>query len=114
MPVFSLFIAFTVPAGAGFYWTISYVFGIGQTILLNKLYSPAKLRAQAEAEYNERMKKVEIEAQRVRDTDNDNTIVEVNGEKLTQKEINRRRLAEARRQDAIKYGEEYIEDEDDR
>ena len=36
------------------------------------------------------------------------------GEMLSQKEINRRRLAEARRRDAEKYGEEYKEvtDED--
>ena len=113
MPVFSLFFVFSVPAGAGFYWTISYVFGIAQTLLLNKLYNPVKLRAQAEAEYKERMKVIDAQAKRVRDTDKDETISEYNGEKLTQKEINRRRLAEARRQDAIKYGEEYIEDEND-
>ncbi|MBE6901078.1 MAG: hypothetical protein E7478_01235 [Ruminococcaceae bacterium] len=113
MPVFSLFFVFSVPAGAGFYWTISYVFGIAQSLILNKLYNPVKLRAQAEAEYNERMKIIETQAKKVRDTDRDETISEYNGEKLTQKEINRRKLAEARRQDAIKYGEEYIEDEDE-
>lgn len=111
MPVFSLFFVLNVPAGAGFYWTISYVFGILQTFLLAKVFSPEKMRAQAEAEYAARMKAMEQQARR-RNTDNDNSIVEVNGEKLTQKEINRRRLAEARRQDAIKYGEEYIEDDD--
>lgn len=114
MPVFSLFFVLNVPAGAGFYWTVSYVFGIAQTLLLAKVFSPEKMRAQAEAEYAERMKVINARASRVRDTDNDNSIVEVNGEKLTQKEINRRKLAEARRQDAIKYGEEYIEDDDDK
>lgn len=113
MPVFSLFFVFSVPAGAGFYWTISYVFGIAQTLVLNKLYNPVKLRAQAEAEYKAQMKVIETQAKRVRDTDKDETVSEYNGEKLTQKEINRRKLAEARRQDAIKYGEEYIEDEDE-
>ncbi len=113
LPLFSIILVFTVPAGAGFYWTISYVFGIAQTIILNKLYNPNKLRAQAEAEYNERMKRIEVEAKKVRNSDNDNTVSEYNGEKLTQKEINRRKLAEARRQDAIKYGEEYIEDDED-
>lgn len=113
MPVFSLFLAFTIPAGAGFYWTISYVFGIIQTLILNKLYSPEKLRAQAEAEYAARMDAAKEQAKRIRDTDKDNSVHEYNGEQLTQKEINRRRLAEARRQDALKYGEEYKEDEDD-
>ena len=113
LPIFSLILVFSVPAGAGFYWTISYVFGIAQTIILNKLYNPQKLRAQAEAEYNERMKRIEIEAKKIRNSDDDNTVSEYKGEKLTQKEINRRKLAEARRQDAIKYGEEYIEDDED-
>lgn len=112
MPVFSLIFSFTVPAGAGFYWGISYVFGIVQSIVLNKLYSPEKLRAQAEAELKERSRRIEVEARRVRDTDADDSIVEVDGEKLTQKEINRRKLAEARRADALKYGEEYHEEDD--
>ncbi len=111
MPLFSLWLAFTIPAGAGFYWTISYVFGIIQTIVLNKLYSPEKLRAEAEKEYNERMKQVNVSATKVTDADNNST-EDYNGEKLTQKEINRRKLAEARRQDAIKYGEEYHDDDD--
>ena len=34
-------------------------------------------------------------------------------EELTQKEINRRKLAEARRRDAEKYGEEYVDVTDD-
>lgn len=112
MPVFSLVLAFTIPAGAGFYWTISYAYGIIQTVILNKLYSPEKLRAQAEAEYAEKMKQINVNASRVRDTDKDNTISEYNGEQLTQKEINRRKLAEARKADALKYGEEYIDDDE--
>ena len=111
MPLFSLFLAFTIPAGAGFYWTISYLFGIIQTVVLNKLYSPEKLRAQAEAEYAARMKVVNVTADKPSGSD-DNSVHEYNGEQLTQKEINRRKLAEARRQDAEKYGEEY-HDEDE-
>ena len=100
-------------AGAGFYWTISYAFGILQTLLLNKVYSPAKLRAQAEAEYNERMKNAAKEEKRKRQTEDLNAVSEYEGEKLTQKEINRRKLAAARKADAEKYGEEYHEDNDD-
>ena len=113
MPIFSLVLVFTVPAGAGFYWTISYFFGILQTLLLNKLYSPAKLRAEAEAEYNERMKLEAKEEKRRRQQADLDAVAEYKGEKLTQKEINRRKLAEARKADAEKYGEEYHEDEDD-
>ncbi len=113
MPVFSLVLVFTVPAGAGFYWTISYLFGIAQTLILNKLYSPAKLRAQAEAEYNDRMKAAAKEEKRKRAANDENAVSEYKGEKLTQKEINRRKLAEARKADALKYGEEYNESDDD-
>lgn len=111
MPVFSLWIAFTVPAGAGFYWTISYAFGIIQTIVLNKLYNPAKLREQAEAEWNaqhkasKKEKSVEVEAVKVTDENG-------NEETLSQKEINRRKLAAARKAQAEKYGEEYHDDDD--
>lgn len=113
MPLFSIVLVFTVPAGAGFYWTISYFFGILQTLLLNKMYNPAKLRAEAEAEYNERMKQ-EAKAEKKKRQEADlEAVAEYKGEKLTQKEINRRKLAEARKADAEKYGEEYHEDEDD-
>ena len=114
MPIFSVVLVFTVPAGAGFYWTISYAFGIIQTLLLNKLYSPAKLREQAEVEYNERMKAAAKEEKRKRMASDENTVAEYKGEKLTQKEINRRKLAEARKADALKYGEEYNEEDDDK
>lgn len=112
MPLFSLFLAFTIPAGAGFYWTISYFFGILQTVVLNKLYSPEKLKAQAEAEYNARMKVVDVTANNSSGSSDDNSMHEYKGEQLTQKEINRRKLAEARRQDAEKYGEEYHDDDE--
>ncbi len=107
MPLMSLWIAFTVPAGAGFYWAISYVFGIIQTILLNKLYDPAKLREQAVAEFEAKHEKtVNVEAVKVINEDGKE-------ETLSQKEINRRKLAEARKADALKYGEEYHDDDDD-
>lgn len=106
MPLMSLWIAFTVPAGAGFYWAMSYLFGIIQTLALNKLYNPLKLREQAEAEFAAKNKKtVNVEAVKVTDENG-------NEETLSQKEINRRRLAEARKAAAIKYGEEYHEDDD--
>lgn len=112
MPLFSLFIAFTVPAGAGFYWAISYAFGILQTLLLNKLYDPVKLREQALAEFKEASKNaakakktVEVDAVKVVNEDGKE-------ETISQKELNRRRLAEARKAQAEKYGEEYHEDGD--
>lgn len=107
MPLISLWISFSVPAGAGFYWAVSYVFGIIQTIVLNKLYNPSTLREKALAEYELRNKTVTVEAEK------EKVIDEETGEVLTQKEINRRKLAEARKADALKYGEEYKDDDDD-
>lgn len=114
MPFISLWIAFTVPAGAGFYWAISYGFGIAQTLVLNKLYDPVKLRAQAEAELKEMEKAAKKRSKSSRENETV-TIVDENGNKetLSQKELNRRKLAAARRADAEKYGEEYHEDNDD-
>lgn len=114
MPLLSLWIAFTVPAGAGFYWTISYVFGIVQTVALNKLYNPLKLREQAEAEWKaqygtsskkKEKKSLDVEAVKVVDEDG-------NEETISQKELNRRKLAAARKAQAEKYGEEYHDDDE--
>lgn len=114
MPLFSLWIAFTVPAGAGFYWTISYAFGIIQTLVLNKLYNPAVLREQAAAEWEalhgksskKKEKSINVEAVKVTDENG-------NEETISQKELNRRKLAAARKAQAEKYGEEYHDDDDD-
>lgn len=114
MPFMSLWIAFTVPAGAGFYWAISYAFGIGQTFLLNKLYDPAKLRQEAEEEIRELEKAAK---RKPKPSQEIVTVINEDGseEVLSQKELNRRKLAAARKADAEKYGEEYHEgdDEDD-
>ena len=57
MPLFSLFITFTVPGGVGVYWICSNLIAVLQTVILNHMYNPAKIRAQAEIEYEERRKK---------------------------------------------------------
>lgn len=45
MPLFSIYLCFTVPAGVGFYWVISNVFAFFQTVLLSNLYAPPKVAA---------------------------------------------------------------------
>ncbi len=54
MPLFSLWISFSVPAGVGFYWGVNYALGIVQSLVMQKLYSPEKLRAEAEEKMKER------------------------------------------------------------
>lgn len=46
MPLFSLYIAFTVPGGVGFYWICSSVIAIFQQLLIYKFYSPKKIAAE--------------------------------------------------------------------
>lgn len=57
MPAMSLFIAFSVPGAVGIYWVYSNIIAIAQTYILNQIYNPVKIRAQAEIEYAEHRKK---------------------------------------------------------
>ncbi len=50
MPLFTAWIACTMPAAVGFYWIISTLTGFLQTVILNIWYSPADLNARAEAQ----------------------------------------------------------------
>lgn len=45
MPLFSVFIAFQVPAAVGVYWALSNVISVVQQIVLNAVYSPRKVTA---------------------------------------------------------------------
>lgn len=65
MPAFSLFITFTVPGGVGIYWICSNVIALLQTYVLNQIYNPAKIRAQAEIEYEERRRKKQEDKKRL-------------------------------------------------
>ncbi len=115
MPLFSLWISFSVPAGVGFYWGVNYALGIVQSLVMQKLYSPEKLRAEAEEKMKERkLKERQVTTTAVvtdADTGEEKTVTKT--ETLSQKEINRRKLAAARKADAEKYGEEYHEEDDD-
>ena len=49
LPLFSAYIAYTVPAAVAFYWIISAVISLVQSIVLSKIFSPAQLTANSEA-----------------------------------------------------------------
>ena len=119
MPLFSVYICFIVPAGVGFYWAISAIAQLIQTIFLNIAYNPKKLAEEIQAELDaqkEARKQKRAEArERLKELQNgkkDYSEAE-NEENLNKKEINKRKLAEARKRDAEKYGEEYVEVTDD-
>ena len=67
MPLFSVYIAFIVPGAVGIYWICSNVISVGQTILLNHIYNPAKIRAQAEIEYEERRRRKAEDKKRLKE-----------------------------------------------
>ena len=120
MPFISLFIVFSVPAGAGFYWSVSYLFGILQSVIMYKFWPSDKIRAEAQAKMAAQFAEKEQRATVVTvDADGNATEKTERLSKLTQKEIkelNKKKLEAARRADAEKYGEEYHElpyDDDD-
>lgn len=125
MPLFSLFFAFSVAGGVVLYWIYTNLLMIVQTIVLYKVYTPEKLKEMAKADMKKKKQKKDArkaamvlrtgEGEVVKDSvDLEEKTGVYKGEVLPLKEINRRRLADARRRDAEKYGEEYVEvtDED--
>jgi YidC/Oxa1 family membrane protein insertase len=108
-PIFSLFIVFVVPAGAGLYWAISYLFMIAQSIIIYKFWPPEKMREQAKERVKNKLGAVEVTA-KVVDVDEEGNEV-VKEEKVSemsakeQKEFFRKKLEEARKADLEKYGE---------
>lgn len=137
MPLFSVWIAFTVPVGVGIYWIISNILAGVQSLILNKVYSPARFKEEYEQKMREieekkrqerekrRQKKLargeeldeedmtedEIKEKRKKERQERKTDPDRDPEEeyLTSKEQARRRLAEARKRDAEKYGDEYQE-----
>lgn len=112
MPLLSLWFTFQVPAGVGFYWIVSNILMLAQTLLLNKFYNPAEIAAKFEEEERqrkERERQEKIEAKKLLKETEGNAAAA-----LSQKEINRQKLAAARKRQAEKYGDTYVEvtDED--
>lgn len=65
MPLFSTFIAFSVPGGVGVYWIFSNIINMIQTVILNNIYNPVKIRQQAEIEYEERRRQRQEDKKRL-------------------------------------------------
>ena len=66
MPIMSLIFSFTVPAGVAVYWTFSNVLAMVQTVILNSIWNPGKIRAQAEIEYQQRRQKRREDKERLK------------------------------------------------
>ncbi len=112
MPLFSVFIAFSFPAGLSFYWTLSSLISFVQEYFLNKVYNPQKMIEQVKAE-QEAKKAQRKNARRLSPATEPTAVATVVPEEsLTPKELDRKRLAEARKRAAERYGEEYSDSDD--
>lgn len=129
MPLFSVWFAFQVPAGVGFYWVWSSVFSFLITLGLNIYFTPertvvinekAKDKARKKAEkHPERktfMQKMLEQQQALEQQNAQQTRIDENGEKMSRSEMNkynRDRINEARKRMAEKYGDEYNDNNDE-
>lgn len=128
MPVISVVFAFQFPLGVGVYWIIQSLIGLVQQIVLNLIYTPERVEAMVKKDEAKKKKKGPSYMQRMMQQQQEmmknggnapvqTTAREVkpkDGDKIsksTQKELNSRVIAEARKRMAEKYGDDY-NDED--
>lgn len=126
MPIFSLWICFSYPAGLGLYWIYSSLFALIQTIILNVLYTPEKVQEMVKKDIEKQKKKnkkpsmferaLEMQKQQngeavSSDNNSDDDEEERKLSKAEMKELQRKRINEARRRMAEKYGDEYNEND---
>lgn len=122
MPLFSFYIAFRFPVGLGLYWTLTSFYSLIQTIILNKIYTPEKVEEMAKRDAKKKKKKgfyqraLEMQQNQAgtssteKATDDDDTDEEKKLTKAERKQAELKRLQEARKRMAEKYGDEYNED----
>lgn len=112
MPVVSTWISMSVPSGVGLYWIVGNVFSIIQSAILAKVMNPKEALEKAKQEAAERAEQAKLERQEAKRRAKEEQ-GELSAAGMTQKEINRQKLAAARKRDAEKYGETYKEVSDD-
>ncbi|MBQ6676031.1 MAG: YidC/Oxa1 family membrane protein insertase [Ruminococcus sp.] len=128
MPIFSLIITFNFPVGLGIYWVMSSIVGLGQTVFLNMVYTPehveelikkedAKKKKSGKKSFMERALEAQqqgLEGRKSLPDDSDDDDEEETEEKKLSKaqlrELQRKKLNEARKRMAEKYGDEYKEE----
>lgn len=132
MSIFFIYITFKSPAGLGFYWICSSLVGFLQTFILNKIYTPeyvAKLiekdklknknkkRSAFMEKYNEMLQEQLKQNGNAGSRPSPNvrrdseTGEDIKLSKSQMKDYERKIIAEARRRQAEKYGDEYSEDD---
>ncbi len=123
MPVMSVWIAFEVPAGVGFYWIWSSLFSFMITLILNAYFThdrtvkinekekeKARKYAEKHPEKKTFMQRMLEQQQALEQQQNGVSRTDANGAKISRSEMNkynRDRINEARKRMAEKYGDEY-------
>lgn len=123
MPVMSVWIAFEVPAGVGFYWIWSSLFSFMITLILNAYFThdrtvkinekekeKARKYAEKHPEKKTFMQRMLEQQQALEQQQNGASRTDANGAKISRSEMNkynRDRINEARKRMAEKYGDEY-------
>ena len=124
MPLLSVFFAFQVAAGVGFYWIFSSIFSFAITVLLNHYFSDKRIAAIVEKEREKAKKYAEVNGNKknfmqkmleqqqaaMEEQKKQQTLYKENGEKMSRSEANaynRQLLNEARKRMAEKYGDDY-------
>lgn len=128
MPLVSFAIAFGFPAGIGLYWIAQSVFSLVQVIVVNKIYTPeyidklnekdkAKRKKKGKKSFMEKALEAQMQTQggASKDTSPKESDEDSDGEdkklsKAELKDLQRKKLNEARKRMAEKYGDEYKED----
>jgi len=105
MPVMSFFFTFQFPAGVGIYWIYSNTAGFVQQMVMNKLFNPKEMAEKAKQEMEERREKERLE--RIEAKKQAKAKGEDSDAGLSKKEAASRKLAQARKRDAEKYGDVY-------
>lgn len=131
MSLISLWIGFSYPAGLSLYWTFSAAIGILQTLVLNKIYTPEhvaelvqkdtiKNKKKGKTTFMEKMAEASMIQQGKDPKAVKKEIMEKNGEEYVEpkkktknelKDEQRKRLNEARKRMAEKYGDEYSDED---
>ena len=113
MPLFSVWIAFGFPAGVGFYWTLSSVFSLIQTIILNAVMTPQRVDRMLEKEKLKAvdrkpgfMEKMMQKQQDLLNEQNNSNKAKSDMSKSELSEYQRQLINEARKRMADKYGDD--------
>lgn len=132
LPLMFIPVYFNMPAAVSYYWTFSGIFGFIQSVILHKVYTADYVAKLLEKDKLKRKKKnkpnmmqryqemmaqqngvVQAEGRTVsKSASADENNSEIKLSKSKQKDYERKIIAEARRRQAEKYGEEYDENDD--